>query len=508
MVGVQSVREEHPVQAEAAGVRTATAPSGQSRPLSDGVAEELGSGLQNRLEATPDAGANPAAVSPLRCLLVNPPSPDGAIYIRDVNRSGRKSNEGTLWPQTSLALIAAVLDEAGCAVKIEDCIAERTTYQQLYHRMQDWKPTHVIIESVSSTIPHDMIVAHYAKYLGAVSILISPHGEALEAETRKRFPSIDHVVHYEKHEEPEYEIRQLVTGMERLPTEDFSTLPFARQDLLPMSRYDLPLIGRGYTFVLTSRGCPWKCIYCRQTVTWKSRVRYRSAETIVDEIRRYHLTNIAFHADTATVNKKQMLAICEGIRQLPWKVRWICNSRVDTVDLEMLQAMKSAGCWMVCYGIESGDDEVLRLNKKEATVADARRAVSLAKQAGLRVWGYFMLGLYGDTPASLERTRLLAQELPCDLVNFSLAAPYPGTEWGRVAQDNGWLASSRWEDYDQNTSAIVDQPGLSHQQVLAFQRKAYLTWYCSWRGVKFFAQAWRLRYARFFWTVIRSHLGW
>ena len=329
----------------------------------------------------------------MRVLLVNPPSPTGEIFIRDVNRSGRLSREGTIWPQTSLALIAAVLDEAGCAVKIEDCIAERTTYQQLYHRMQEWKPTHVIIESVSSTIPHDMIVAHYAKYLGAVSILISPHGEALEAETRKRFPSIDHVVHYEKQEEPEYAIRELITGVGRRNGEDFSTLPSARQDLLPLSRYTLPLIGNGYTFVLTSRGCPWKCIYCRQTVTWKSRVRYRTTESIVDEIRRYHLTNIAFHADTATVNKKQMLAICEGIKALPWKVRWICNSRVDTVDLEMLTAMKSAGCWMICFGIESGDDRVLAMNKKEATVEQARSAVAASKRAGLKVWTYFMLGM-------------------------------------------------------------------------------------------------------------------
>ena len=449
------------------------------------------------------------SVSPKRVLLVNPPSPNGKdIIIRDVNRSGRVSREGTIWPQTSLALIAAVLNEAGCEVQIEDCIAERTDYQTLYRKMQLFDPTHVIIESVSCTIPHDMVVAHYAKYLGATTILISPHGEALEEETRRRFPAIDHVVHYEKQEEPEYAIRELITDTSRRSDESFETLPAARQDLLPLYRYTLPLIGSNYTFVLTSRGCPWKCIYCRQTVTWKSMVRYRTADAIVNEISRYHLTNIAFHADTATVNRKQMLAICEGIRHLPWKVRWICNSRVDTVDLEMLRAMKVAGCWMICFGIESGDDNVLRLNKKEATVANARQAVRWAKQAGLRVWGYFMLGLLGDSPASLQRTLLLATELPCDLVNFALAAPYPGTEWGRIAESAGWLTSARWEGYDQNVSAIVDQPGLSHQQVLAFQQKAYRTWYLSWRGVKFFCQAWRPRYARFFWQVIRNHLGW
>ena len=404
-------------------------------------------------------------------------------------------------------MIAAVLDEAGCAVKIEDCIAERTNYQRLYARMQSWGPTHVVIESVSSTIPHDMVVAHYAKYLGATTILISPHGEALEKETRKRFPSIDHIVHYEKEEEPEYAIRELVMGQSRTSSESFESLPSARQDLLPLCRYTLPLIGSGYTFVLTSRGCPWKCIYCRQTVTWKSRVRYRTPESIVSEIRRYGLTNIAFHADTATVNRKQMLAICEGIKSLPWKVRWICNSRVDTVDLEMLQAMKSAGCWMICYGIESGDDRVLAMNKKEATVADAIQAVRWAKQAGLKVWGYFMLGMYGDTVETMAATATLARALPLDIANFALAAPYPGTEWGRIAQSNHWLSDERWEAYDQNYRAVVDQPGASHMEVLHAQKQAYLKWYGSWRGLKFLLQAWRPRYARFFYQVIKSHLN-
>ena len=378
-----------------------------------------------------------SVTTPIRVALVNPPSPTGEVYIRDVNRSGRLSREGTIWPQTSLAMIAAVLDEAGCAVRVWDCIATRQSTLALYQELQDWAPTHVIIESVSSTIPHDLVVAHYAKYLGAVTVLISPHGEALEDETRRRFPAVDHIVHYEKHDEPEYAIRELIAGVARRPDEDFESLPVARQDLLPVSRYDLPLIGRGYTFVLTSRGCPWKCIYCRQTVTWKSRVRYRRPESIVEEIRRFHLTNIAFHADTATVNKKQMLAICAGIQALPWKVRWICNSRVDTVDPEMLQAMKAAGCWMICYGVESGNDRVLSMNKKEATVAQARQAVRWAKQAGLKVWTYMMLGMYGDSKETMEETIQLACELDGDICNFALAAPYPGTEWGKIAQANG-----------------------------------------------------------------------
>ena len=163
---------------------------------------------------------------------------------------------------------------------------------------------------------------------------------------------------------------------------------------------------------------------------------------------------------------------------------------------------------MICYGFEAGDDEVLAMNKKEATVADAIQAVTWAKQAGLRVWGYFMLGLYGDTCESMDRTLALSRRLPLDIVNFALAAPYPGTEWGKIADTNGWLSERNWEAYDQNVSAIVDQPHCSHGDVLRTQRRAYLQWYGSWRGLKFLAQAWRPRYACFFFQVIKSHLGW
>lgn len=160
---------------------------------------------------------------------------------------------------------------------------------------------------------------------------------------------------------------------------------------------------------------------------------------------------------------------------------------------------------MVCYGIESGDDKVLAMNKKEATVAHAIQAVRWAKHAKLKVWGYFMLGLYGDTVATMAATSRLARALPLDIVNFALAAPYPGTEWGKIAQSHHWLADERWEAYDQNYSAIVDQPGASHVDVQRAQAQAYRRWYGSWRGVKFLMQAWRPRYSRFLFRIAMNH---
>lgn len=441
----------------------------------------------------------------MNILFINPPSPiPGAIFIRDINRSGRRSKERTVWPQTSLAMMAAVFPEDN--VKIIDCIAEQIDYYSLFQRMQEFKPDWVVFNPISSTVTHDMIVAHYGKSLGAKTVSVSPHTKALREESLGRYPSLDYAVDYTKGgTEPEYNLRELISGISSAGTE-FGNLPPARQDLLPISRYSLPFIGRGYTFVVTSRGCPWKCIYCRQTVMNESKVRFRPVETVIEEIRRYHLTNIAFHADTATMNKKWIYDFCKEVRKLPFPVRIVTNSRVDTVDLEMLKEMKASGFWMICYGCESGNDEVLHANKKEATVEQARQAVRAAKQAGLSVWGYFMLGMYKDTAETMQQTIDLSLSESFDIVNFAVSAPYPGTEWGRIAESSGWLMDKRWEAYDQNYSAQVSQPECDITLVKEYQGKAYRSWYLSRRGLNFLARGMRPEYLSYFYNTIRDHV--
>ncbi len=436
-----------------------------------------------------------------RILFVNAPSPDSYIYIRDINRSGRRSKERTIWPQTSLAMMAGVFPDD--EVKIIDCIAEGISYSQLFDQMREFAPSWVVFNPISSTVTHDMIVAHYGKSLGAKTVAVSPHTKALREESLERYKALDYAVDYTRGgDEPEYALRELIRG-QKCNGERFEDIPAARQDLLPIDKYSLPFIGRGYTFVVTSRGCPWKCIYCRQTVMNESKVRFRPVATVIEEIRKYNLKNIAFHADTATMNKRWIYEFCEKV---PRGTRWVCNSRVDTVDFNMLKAMRSAGCWMVCFGVESGNNRVLEMNKKEATVEQARQAVRWAKKAGLRVWGYFMLGMYGDNERTMDETIQLSLSEQFDIVNFAISAPYPGTEWGQIAESKGWLKDKRWEAYDQNYSAQVSQPDCSIETVKKYQKKAYLKWYLSWRGLKFFASSFRPEYISYFYNTVRDHL--
>lgn len=429
----------------------------------------------------------------IKVLCVNPPSPDSYVYIRDTNRSGRRSIERTIWPQTSLAMIAGVLDD--CEVKIIDCIAERLSYKALYERMKEFAPDWVISNPISSIFSHDLIVTHYAKSLKAKTIVVSPHAKALKEEVHEQFPSLDHIISPERGcEEIEFVIRRLITG--RSSEFTFNSFPPARQDLLPTKRYSLPFIGKEFTFVVVSRGCPYKCVYCRQGVMYEGEVRYRSVDSVIAEIRKYGLRNIALHADTATLNKEWVYEFC---RKIPEGVRWICNSRVDTVDPCLLDEMKDSGCWMICYGIESGDDFVLAKNKKGATCEQAKKAVKWTKKAGIKVWGYFMLGLYGDTKESMRRTIDFSKSLGVDIANFAVSAPYPGTEWNRIAVSLGNALSG---EFDQNYSAIVEQENCPSSLVREMQKRAYFEWFISLRGLKLF-----LKNPGFFLHALSDHIS-
>lgn len=437
----------------------------------------------------------------MKILFVNPPNPpDGYIYIRDLNRSGRRSKERTIWPQTSLALCAAMFPEDD--VKILDCVAEDKNYAWLEKTFESERPDWVVFNSISSTLTNDMLTAFYAKKYHARTATVGAHIKALGDPTRKRFPCLDDAIPGE----PEIKLRNLIHSEEN-PQKPLDELPYARHDLLPMEKHRLPFIGDGYSFIHTSRGCPWECIYCRQTVTWDGRrrgVQYRSPQKVAEEIKSYRLKNIIFHADTSTVNKKQLLELCALLE--PLKIRWCANSRVDTIDRERLRAMKRAGCWMVMYGMESGNDAVLALNKKQATVEQAIDAAYWTQEAGIKVWGYFMLGMYGDTPQTMQETINLSLQLPLDIVNFAVAAPYPGTEWGRLASENSWIVDDRWEAMDQNYSAIVDQPGCSAAEVSRFQKKAYFSWYGRPYGLGKMLSAYRMKDTVFWLKMLRDHL--
>ena len=439
-------------------------------------------------------------------LLLNPPSPDGGVFIRDLCRVGRRSQERIIWPQTSLAQLAAMVSGSH-SVEILDCIALEMSWDALQHHLEEETPRFLITHVTAPTLTNDLYATFLAKSVGAVTIAFGTHVTPMARETLKAFPSLDFIIRGE----PEWTLRQLIGALDEAQTDesassqpalssiqglayrengnveitpdrefgDLNDLPLPLHHLLPLDRYRLPMVRGKYAFVTTSRGCPARCIYCIKHVMWHDSVRFRSPEVILEEL---HLlaslgvNNVHFEADLFTANQKQVLDICRMMVGQGLNIRWTCNSRVDRVNPELLRAMKKAGCWMIAWGIESGCPAILRRAKKGITPEKTTQALRWSRETGIGNWGYFIIGLPGETKETIRRTIKFAKGLPLDLALFHVAVPYPGTPFYTEALKEGWLRMERWEDYDMTASTVLSYPDLSSERLVRAARQATREW--------------------------------
>jgi radical SAM superfamily enzyme YgiQ (UPF0313 family) len=215
-------------------------------------------------------------------------------------------------------------------------------------------------------------------------------------------------------------------------------------------------------------------------VSYQWSVRLHSPERIMQELWLLHdlgIHNIHMYADLFTVSRDQVMELCELIVREELKIRWTCNSRVDYVDQAMLALMGRAGCWLISWGIESGNEAILRRAHKGADPKKAHQALAWARQAGIRNWGYFIIGLPGETVATIRQTIDLAKDLPLDIALFHVAAPYPGTPFFFEVVRNGWFKEgTRWEEVDMDKGTVLDYENLSAEDLLYWQRRAFREW--------------------------------
>jgi radical SAM superfamily enzyme YgiQ (UPF0313 family) len=273
---------------------------------------------------------------------------------------------------------------------------------------------------------------------------------------------------------------EVVINNDRPFIADLDALPLPRHDLLPLATYRAPLVGGPYAFVVTSRGCPGQCRFCIKHVSYDGAVRFRSPEDVLEEIEQLvalGVRDIHMYADLFTLNRDHVMGICEGILEQDLDIRWTCNSRVDFVDRPMLQAMANSGCWMISWGIESGDETMLRRMHKGVTPDQVERALRWSKEAGIMNWGYFIIGLPGETEASIRTTIDFAKRLPLDLALFHIAAPHPGTPFFFEVVENGWFRpGTQWEQVDMDRSTVLDYPQLSAEDLERWARRAFREW--------------------------------
>jgi len=462
-------------------------------------------------------------------LLVNPPAPDGGIWIRSQHRVGRRSRENMIWPQMELATMAATL-HGDYTVEVVDGIATRMSWAEFEEILHQKRPKYYLTQVTAPTLTNDLYGVFLAKSKGAKTIAFGTHVTPNTVNTMTDYPALDFVLRGE----PELTLRELLDALDgktgqnekmealmqktdparqpitavQVDAGDFSPikglawrqngdiklnpdrnfipnlddLPLPMHNLLPLDNYRMPLIKGPYSFVVPSRGCPAGCKYCIKHVSYNYAVRLRSPENIMAELwslKKQGINNVMMYADLFTVNREQVVNLCRAMIDEKIDMQWMCNSRVDYVDEEMLSLMGQAGCHMISWGIESGSEMVLKRARKGASPAKAKQALTWARNAGIKNFGYFIIGLPGETEETIQQTIAFSKTLPLNVAIFHIAAPYPGTPFFYDVVENGWFRpGTNWEEVDMDRSTVLDYPdvGLTAERLEYWQKRATREW--------------------------------
>ena len=231
--------------------------------------------------------------------------------------------------------------------------------------------------------------------------------------------------------------------------QDVDELPLPARDLVPIEKY-IPLPNQykllPSVHMVVIRGCPYKCAFCSNNSVFGRKIRARSPEKVIYEIKclkeKYDVKEISFWDDMMTSNKRWLVELCDLMIQNELGITWTCYSRVDTVTKELLLKMKKAGCWNIFFGFESGVQDLLENINKGITLEQIQNASRWCKEVGIEIRASFMLALPGETPELAQKTIDFAKKLNPEYAQFCITTPYPGTKlydeaekWGRLSLD-------------------------------------------------------------------------
>jgi len=411
----------------------------------------------------------------------------------------------TVGPPLGLAYLAAELENRGVRVSILDANALRLSDEEVRRRIVELKPRILGLTAVTPTVDQCAgIAAQVKKNLPETTVLLGgPHATAAPVETLEKFDAFDYLVKGEA----EFRLPQMIDalksgknllGFDGVAYKDedgrvvdvaetgdrvnVNETPLPARHLLPMNLYTGPDGGRLTTMAAT-RGCPAHCTYCLVPSLFGRKLRARDPENVVGEMNeclaRYKTVNFNFIDDTFTFNKNWVYQLCEAIRQsgLQKKARWLCLTRADTIDRELLAAMKAAGCFKIEFGIESGDEEMLRKIKKGITTTQSIEAFKMARDLGLETLGFVIIFSPEENRESLEKTRRLIFKADPDTLQMSFCTPFPGTAIEREIQEKGLKISGDWSRFIFLKQPVFEHPNFSYDQMIAWQTRMLRAFY-------------------------------
>ena len=336
-------------------------------------------------------------------------------------------------------------------------------WKEIEDMIQKFNPDIVGINMLTGTYKSAEQVAKICKKIdiGTLVVVGGAHPTVLPDETIKN-PFFDYVVR----KEGEYTFLELVNDVDRNKIQGLTYINEDNEivnnpdrkfisdlDILPLPSRDLFLNDTryiDYSYIMTGRGCPYECTFCASKKLWDKKVRYHSVERVIEEIKyvkRTFGTNFFFFVDdTFILKKNRVKKICESLINNNIKIEWVCESRIEGIDRDILKLMKKAGCVRVKLGVESGCERLLELMKKNTKKDQIRKTVSLLKEIGIKITAHLMTGFPTETNNEVQETLMFAGELDPDYFSLSILSPYPGTEIYDDIVNNGIkLPKEHWE---------------------------------------------------------------
>ncbi len=434
----------------------------------------------------------------MKILLLYPPITLWERYSSDIGHAGGR--------QIPLGIyyLASSVRQAGHEVRVIDGEAEEMTVSDIGSKAMEYMPDIVGISSTTVAFPRALEVAREIKArIPEVPVVVGgPHATAVREEVMIN-PEIDYAIFGEGEEALKELLDTLTTGSKLAHVRglafrdsavtimnearpfigNMDSIPFPAYDLIPDFRlYNPPPTNYKrvpVANVVTSRGCPNQCTFCGHSVFGRT-LRQRSAENIADEItelsQSYHVREIAFVDDTFTIQPRRIFDLFRILNGKGIRFPWTCMSRINTVDFETLRFMRDQGCWHISFGIESGDEEILRLIKKNISLEETKKVVTWCHHLGIRTKGFFIIGNPGETAATIEKSILLALSLPLDDVVVTLNTPFPGTNQHQRAGDYGRMGIQDWSRFNMWNPVFVPH-GLTADILIEKHREFYRRFY-------------------------------
>lgn len=402
-----------------------------------------------------------------------------------------------------LAYAAGYVRAHGHRVELVDASALQMDSQNFIRRVESFEPHFVISETSTASFKNDAELAHMVKERVECNVVfVGPHVSAVPRDSLE-VSDVDAVMVGECEKQLlEYIERgpvntagvayrtsggQIVVNEKRVLPNDLDSYPFPARNLLPNERYFDPILRNPFTFVLSGRGCPYRCTFCNwPQVFWGHTYRKRSPRNVADELEdieeNYPVNSFLFNDDTFVADKTHAIGICEEMTNRGITLPWGAYGRPDLDDRDLLRKLRKAGCFLLKVGVESGNQQILNNMKKGTKLDRIRKGIRTMKKEGFHVHATFMFGMVGETEESIEQTIQFAKELDPTTVQFSTAVPYPGTEFHGYLVEKGFLKVKEWGE-QLPLNPTYEYENLSAEDIKEAVKRAYRSYYVRWKFI-------------------------